>query len=81
MVTNITEAKIVWRGMVALYKDMNLRVHKVVYSPTSTVGAILEARGLYMQASQIMNRMSKRLDAQFPDHEFDMRGKFVRTKK
>ena len=81
MVTNINEAKIVWRGMVATYKRMGDRVHKVMYTPTSDSGAVLEARGLYIQAGQTMDRMASQLNAQFPDHEFDMEGKFVRVKR
>jgi hypothetical protein len=81
MVTNITEAKIVWRGMVATYKNMGDRVHKFMYSPHIDGGSVLEARGLYMQAAKTMDRMAKQLNAQFPDHEFDMGGKFVRVKR
>jgi len=81
MVTNINEAKIVWRGMVATYKRMGDRVHKVMYTPTSDSGTVLEARGLYIQAGQTMDRMAGQLNAQFPDHEFDMEGKFVRVKR
>ena len=81
MVTNITEAKIVWRGMVATYKRMGDQVHKLIYSPNTETGDVLEARGLYLQSGKIMDRMSKQLDTQFPDHEFDMEGKFVRVKR
>jgi len=78
---SITEAKLTWRGMVATYKRMGDRVHKLIYSPHAETGDVLEARGLYLQAGKIMARMAKQLDAQFPDHEFDMNGKFVRVKR
>jgi hypothetical protein len=78
---SITEAKLTWRGMVATYKRMGDRVHKLIYSPNAETGDVLEARGLYLQAGKIMARMAKQLDAQFPDHEFDMNGKFVRVKR
>jgi hypothetical protein len=77
----LMEAKLTWRGMVATYKRMGDLVHKLIYSPNAETGDVLEARGLYLQAGKIMNRMSKQLDAQFPDHEFDMEGKFVRMKR
>jgi uncharacterized Ntn-hydrolase superfamily protein len=78
---NITEAKLVWRGMVATYKLMGDRAYKVVYDKKSTTGEALEARGLILQAATTMNRMAKQLEQQFPDHEFDMEGKFVRVKR
>jgi len=81
MIMNISEAKIVWRGMVATYKRMGDRVHKVMYSPNSDGGEVLEARGLYIQAGKIMDKMAAQLNAQFPDYEFDMDGKFVRVKR
>ena len=81
MIMNISEAKIVWRGMVATYKRMGDRVHKVMYSPNSDGGEVLEARGLYIQAGKTMDKMAAQLNAQFPDYEFDMDGKFVRVKR
>ena len=81
MVTNINEAKIVWRGMVATYKRMGDRVHKVMYSPNADSGSVLEARGLYIQAGKTMDRMASQLNKQFPEYEFDMDGKFVRVKR
>jgi hypothetical protein len=77
----LMEAKLVWRGMVATYKLMGDRAHKVVYDKKSTTGEALEARGLILQATTTMNRMAKQLEQQFPDHEFDMEGKFVRVKR
>ena len=77
----LTEAKIVWRGMVATYKRMGDRVHKLMYTPSAEGGDVLEARGLYMQAGKTMDRMAAQLNKQFPDHEFDMEGKFVRVKR
>jgi hypothetical protein len=81
MITNIEEAKIVWRGMVATYKRMGDKTHKLIYTANAETGDILEARGLYMQSGKIMDRMAKQLDSQFPDYVFDMHGKFVRAKK
>lgn len=81
MIANIEEAKIVWRGMVATYKRMQDRTHKLVYNHKATSGEVLEARGLTLQATTIMARMAKQLDAQFPEYEFDMEGKFVRAKR
>jgi hypothetical protein len=52
-----------------------------MYTPSAEGGDVLEARGLYMQAAKTMDRMAKQLNAQFPDHEFDMDGKFVRVKR
>lgn len=77
----LTEAKIVWRGMVATYKNMGDRVHKLMYSPAADGGDVLEARGLYIQAGKTMDRMAAQLNKQFSDHEFDMEGKFVRVKR
>jgi len=77
----LTEAKIAWRGMVATYKRMGDRVHKVLYTPSADSGTVLEARGLYIQAGTTMDRMAKQLGKQFPNHEFDMEGKFVRIKR
>ena len=81
MITNIQEAKIVWRGMVATYKRMGDKTHKLIYTRAAETGDILEARGLYLQAGKIMDRMAKQLDSQFPDYEFDMEGKSVRVKR
>ena len=81
MITNIEEAKIVWRGMVATYKRMGDKPHTLIYTANAETGDILEARGLYMQSGKIMDRMAKQLDSQFPDYVFDMHGKFVRAKK
>jgi len=81
MITNIEEAKIVWRGMVATYKRMGDRTNKLIYSRNAETGDVLEARGLYLQAGKIMDRMSKQLDTQFPEYEFDMEGKSVRVKR
>ena len=81
MITNSEEAKIVWRGMVATYKRMGDKTHKLIYTANAETGDILEARGLYMQSGKIMDRMAKQLDSQFPDYVFDMHGKFVRAKK
>jgi hypothetical protein len=81
MITNIEEAKIVWRGMVATYKRMGDHTFKLIYRANAETGDILEARGLYLQAGKIMDRMAKQLDLEFPDYVFDMHGKFVRTKK
>ena len=77
----LTEAKLTWRGMVATYKRMGDRVHKVMYAPSAEGGDVLEARGLYMQAGNTMDRMAKQLNKQFPNHVFDMEGKFVRVKR
>jgi hypothetical protein len=77
----LTEAKLAWRGMVATYKRMGDHVHKVMYMPSAEGGDVLEARGLYMQAGNTMDRMAKQLNKQFPNHEFDMEGKFVRVKR
>jgi hypothetical protein len=77
----LMEAKLVWRGMVATYKRMGDRVHKLMYSPHTDSGSVLEARGLYIQAGKTMDRMAGQLNKQFPDHEFDMEGKFVRVKR
>jgi hypothetical protein len=77
----LTEAKLAWRGMVATYKRMGDHVHKVMYTPSAESGEVLEARGLYIQAGQIMGRMAERFNKQFPNHEFDMDGKFVRVKR
>lgn len=77
----LVEAKLAWRGMVATYKRMGDRVHKVMYTPSADSGTVLEARGLYIQAGKTMDRMAGQLNAQFPDHEFDMEGKFVRVKR
>jgi len=78
---SLEESKLAWRGMVATYKRMGDRVHKIVYTPSADGGMALEARGLYIQAGQTMDRMAKQLNAQFPDHEFDLEGKFVRVKR
>ena len=77
----LIEAKLAWRGMVATYKRMGDRVHKVLYTPSADSGTVLEARGLYIQAGQTMDRMAEQLNKQFPNHEFDMEGKFVRIKR
>jgi hypothetical protein len=77
----LMEAKLTWRGMVATYKRMGDHVHKVMYSPHTDGGVVLEARGLYIQAGKTMDRMAKQLNKQFPCHEFDMEGKFVRVKR
>jgi len=81
MITNITEAKIVWRGMVATYKRMQDHTHKLIYNKKATAGEVLESRGLTLQATTIMARMAKQLDAQFPEYEFDTEGKSVRVKR
>jgi hypothetical protein len=78
---SLEESKLAWRGMVATYKRMGDRVHKIMYTPSTDGGMALEARGLYIQAGQTMDRMAKQLNAQFPDHEFDLEGKFVRAKR
>jgi len=77
---SLEESKLAWRGMVATYKRMGERVHKIMYR-SGDGGMALEARGLYIQAGQTMDRMAKQLNAQFPDHEFDLEGKFVRVKR
>lgn len=78
---SLEESKLVWRGMVATYKRMGDRVHKIMYTPSTDGGVALEVRGLYIQAGNTMDRMAKQLNAQFPDHEFDLEGKFVRAKR
>ena len=78
---SLEESKLVWRGMVATYKRMGDHVRKLIYSPRTDGGAVLEARGLYIQAGKTMDRMSEQLNKQFPDHEFDLEGKFVRVKR
>jgi len=80
-VKDITEAKTVWRGMVATYKNMQDRVHNVCYGKHSTTGQILEARGLVLQATTTMDRMADQLEQQFPDYEFNLTGKFIRRAK
>jgi len=77
----LMEAKLTWRGMVATYKRMGDRVHKLMYSPHTEGGMVLEARGLYIQAGKTMGRMAEQLNKQFPCHVFDMEGKFVRVKR
>ncbi len=77
----LEESKLAWRGMVATYKNMQVRVHKLMYNKNASSGYVLEARGLVIQAGNIMARMSKQLSEQFPDYEFDMDGKFIRRTK
>ena len=77
----LEESKLAWRGMVATYKRMQDHVHNLCYRKNSTTGQILEARGLVLQATATMDRMAKQLEAQFPDYEFDMDGKFIRRAK
>jgi hypothetical protein len=77
----LEESKLAWRGMVATYKRMQDRVHALIYNKNALAGQVLEARGLYIQAGDIMNRMSKQLGEQFPEYEFDMNGKFIRRSK
>ena len=77
----LKESKLAWRGMVATYKRMHDHTHKLVYNNKATAGEVLEARGLTLQATTIMARMAKQLEAQFPAYEFDMNGKFIRRSK
>ena len=77
----LEESKLAWRGMVATYKRMQDHTHKLVYNNKATSGEVLEARGLTLQATTIMARMAKQLEAQFPEYEFDMEGKFTRRAK
>jgi hypothetical protein len=81
IMTTLEEAKIGWRGMVITYKNMQDRAHKLIYNKNAATGEVLEARGLVIQAGNIMARMAKQLEAQFPDYEFDMNGKFIRRTK
>lgn len=82
MVNNITDAKIIWRGMVATYLRMEDRFDQLAHTPPTKVGTgeVLEARGLLMQAQTIVEKAGAAFEKQFPDYEFDLVRNYVRRK-